>query len=118
MDPALPLFSKKMGDSLSKRDAQFVDIIHTDGGQLGILAPLGHCDFYPNGGTPFQPGCMLTDLVASGTCSHMRAPYYFSETIMNPNSMLGVRCDNMDNFMMGKCLNNPTALMGEGCHPR
>ncbi len=42
-------------------DAEFVDIIHTNGGQLidGNIAfdePLGHIDFYVNGGEK-QPGC-------------------------------------------------------------
>ncbi len=40
---------------LSKDDADFVDAIHTSI-LLGYVPPIGHADFYPNGGQ-FQPGC-------------------------------------------------------------
>jgi len=35
---------------IDKSDANFVDIIHTNGNGLGLIKPLGHIDFYPNGG--------------------------------------------------------------------
>ena len=63
MDPALPGFSHSYPkDRLDKGDAAFVDVIHTNGKAshrakgLGFLSPLGHADFYPNGGN-FQLGC-------------------------------------------------------------
>lgn len=34
-------------------DAQFVDIIHSEG---RFTVPIGHIDFFPNGGLE-QPGC-------------------------------------------------------------
>lgn len=42
-------------------DAQFVDVIHSNGenlilGGLGAWQPMGHVDFYPNGGR-MQKGC-------------------------------------------------------------
>lgn len=46
---------------LSKDDAQFVDIIHTDAKKYGIFASIGHIDFFPNGGQRLQPGCEKTD---------------------------------------------------------
>ncbi|KAH9384359.1 hypothetical protein HPB48_026366 [Haemaphysalis longicornis] len=47
--------------SLSRHDAKFVDVIHTNMGdiktlQLGLRGTQGHVDFYPNGGD-YQPGC-------------------------------------------------------------
>jgi len=47
-------------------DAEFVDIIHTNGGRAidGNVAfdePLGHIDFYVNGGVK-QPGCSSFEL--------------------------------------------------------
>lgn len=61
----MPEFSlTDTSDRLSKNDAQFVDVMHTNSG--GLLSarglsfpdPLGHVDFYPNGGNA-QPGCEL-----------------------------------------------------------
>jgi hypothetical protein len=41
---------------LSKYDASFIDIIHTDINYFGMMKPIGHVDFYCNGGKN-QPGC-------------------------------------------------------------
>ncbi len=38
---------------LDTTDAHFVDIIHTEG---RFTVPIGHIDFFPNGGL-VQPGC-------------------------------------------------------------
>ncbi|CAF3042763.1 unnamed protein product [Rotaria sp. Silwood2] len=62
LDPAGPYFeSTDPRVRLDPSDARFVDIIHTDGQAhvqlgLGLLQPLGHVDFYPNGGLE-QPRC-------------------------------------------------------------
>lgn len=62
-DAAGPLFADT-DVHLTKNDATFVDVIHTSAGdktirlQLGILPPIGHVDFYPNGGTK-QRGCLF-----------------------------------------------------------
>jgi hypothetical protein len=59
LDPALPGFHLLTNDKgrLDSTDALFVDIIHSCGGVLGFLQPLGHVDFYPNAGVAIQPGC-------------------------------------------------------------
>lgn len=57
LDPAKPLFVfANDAKRLSKMDADFVDVIHTDVLQRGMLQPVGHADFYVNGGIE-QPGC-------------------------------------------------------------
>lgn len=45
--------------TLKPSDAFFVDVIHTCAGYLGFKMPLGHADFYPDGGRPPQPGCKI-----------------------------------------------------------
>lgn len=63
LDPAFPLYVFSSPSSrLSSSDANFVDIIHTDAGLLGYPWPLGHADFFPNGGTPLQPGCARQEI--------------------------------------------------------
>jgi len=62
LDPAGPLFeSQDPRARLDATDANFVDVIHSNGenlilGGLGTWQPLGHVDFYPNGGR-MQKGC-------------------------------------------------------------
>ena len=62
IDPAGPRYKNTYSFlRLDETDAQSVVGIHTNGGkyylfQFGILAPVGHVDFYPNGGK-IQPGC-------------------------------------------------------------
>lgn len=41
---------------LTRDDANFVQVIHTNAGLLGETAPVGHVDFCVNGGT-MQPSC-------------------------------------------------------------
>lgn len=65
LDPAYPgfeLLSAFTGGRLEATDADFVDVIHTCGGALGLLDPVGQADFYPNGGTPMQPGCNILNV--------------------------------------------------------
>lgn len=61
MDAASPLF-EAYNVGLDKSDANLVDALHTSAGDsilrglLGVVHPIGHIDFYLNGGT-YQPGC-------------------------------------------------------------
>ncbi|XP_047103185.1 pancreatic lipase-related protein 2-like isoform X1 [Schistocerca piceifrons] len=105
LDPASPIYKSSLllqsYRKLDTNDAAYVDIIHTDGSRtwaegFGLLRPLGHADFYPNGGRT-QPGCTegyaavvvshLEGTVNSSTvCSHVRAWSLFLETLNEPNS--------------------------------
>lgn len=73
LDPALPLFEDvaDLKDRLDDSDAEFVEVIHTAAGILGMSSPVGHADFYPNGGTPFQPGCCCIQELMS-KCQEVR----------------------------------------------
>ncbi|XP_048506960.1 phospholipase A1 VesT1.02-like [Athalia rosae] len=86
LDPALPLFNNaEPGSRVHRTDAAHVQVIHTNGGFLGIMDAIGDTDFYPNGGSS-QPGCGL-DLV--GSCAHSRSYLYFAESILNPTGFPG-----------------------------
>ena len=62
LDPAEPDFENHPASiRVDQSDAQFVDIIHTNGaailsGGAGLMQASGHVDFYVNGGE-FQTGC-------------------------------------------------------------
>ena len=59
LDPAGPFFTLvSSAYRLDDSDASYVDVIHTNEGQLGTSRRGGHIDFYPNGGTN-QPGCLI-----------------------------------------------------------
>lgn len=125
MDPAQPHFSST--DPLVRldpTDAVFVDVIHTDAidqvtGGFGIEEPVGHLDFYPNGGNN-QPGCeqnifsfisqedgsLFKGIKKFIGCNHVRAHEFFSETILRTNAQCGfwgVECDSFDKFRNGSC---------------
>lgn len=75
LDPAGPAFEtpylKDTEERLDVADANFVDIIHTCAGSLGFLRPIGHVDFYPNGGTFRQPGCPVFSSRTMSTLNFM-----------------------------------------------
>lgn len=94
LDPAGPLFAFDVPypfnfanisqeARLNKGDANFVDVIHTDGKprfsfevvpQYGTMMELGHVDFYPGEEDRFgwmQPGCWRIGDI--GSCSHSRS---------------------------------------------
>jgi len=129
-DPARPRFEGvPTTDRLHWTDAQFVDIIHTASGDweiLGLLSfglipfpvalkyPMGHVDFYPNGGTN-QPGCWG---IRSVWCSHSRSYHYYVESLVNEDSMfLAYRCSTIEEAEDGTCSYkaeaDDTNLMGE-----
>jgi pancreatic triacylglycerol lipase len=97
MDPAGPWFEGKDHPDigLDPSDATLVDVMHTNGEagiilNLGTMKPLGHMDFYPNGGGT-QPGCIfdpwtkpedidpMIDLTPA--CSHMRVLDLYIESM-------------------------------------
>lgn len=66
LDPADATWDFNEPDtSLDMSDAIFVDIMHTNGGNMSnggiaFIEPFGHADFYVNGGR-IQPGCTTPD---------------------------------------------------------
>ena len=78
LDPALPSFSlKNRITRLDSSDAAFVDVIHTNGGQLGFPWSIGHIDFYVNGGA-LQPRCPFADYRTLNSSNKCTQPYVFT----------------------------------------
>ncbi|KAK6636515.1 hypothetical protein RUM43_010177 [Polyplax serrata] len=117
LDPALPGFQfstyvKVPEERLDRGDADFVDVIHTCAGVLGMSITVGHADFFPNGGSPFQPGCKEKTLPTSTqACSHGRSHELFAESIKHKN-FKAVGCSDWEHFKDKKCKNIYTN-MGE-----
>ncbi|XP_026726325.1 pancreatic triacylglycerol lipase-like isoform X1 [Trichoplusia ni] len=103
LDPAQPCFrTSDSTERLDATDADFVDIIHTNGRLLsrigfGFPDPTGHADFYPNGGMK-QPGCynntkslwakllpFSPTKLQQAICSHGRAYLLFTESLISNN---------------------------------
>lgn len=83
-------------NALRALDGVYVESIHTDGGTAGILVPISDADFYPNGGTHPQPGCLISG------CSHDRAPQFMASSIRT-NHFVGRRCVNLDQALANAC---------------
>ncbi|XP_059609172.1 pancreatic triacylglycerol lipase [Phlebotomus argentipes] len=114
LDPAGPLFRRNSTDACTRNDAQFVDAIHTDVGILGEKNQRGHVDFYPNRGFPPQPGCYLLDILTFSTCSHLRAPLLYAESILLPEQFLSVECQISELFnSIRKCRPKNNLLSNE-----
>ncbi|KAF5270633.1 hypothetical protein FQA39_LY01371 [Lamprigera yunnana] len=108
LDPAYPQFSD-MKQSLTKNDAQYVDVIHTDGGVFGIPISIGHADFYPNGGAPVQPGCEASRLSEENNfaeivlCNHFQAWRFYAESVKTPKSFPATKCGIVENGTWAQC---------------
>ncbi|XP_016007505.1 lipase member I isoform X2 [Rousettus aegyptiacus] len=106
LDPAGPKFSGKPSNGrLDYTDAKFVDVIHSDINGLGIKEPLGHIDFYPNGGKT-QPGCPKS--IFSGVqfikCDHQRAVYLFMATLETNCNFISLPCYSYGDYKTGSCV--------------
>ncbi|CAL1544811.1 unnamed protein product [Lymnaea stagnalis] len=143
LDPAQPSYSGyDKAVRLDGSDARFVDIIHTDASPFntvrgyGMMEPVGHVDFYPNGGYD-QPGCykdnsmldFVGDVLSNGitraevhlSCSHERSAELFIASILSTSnsshqcSFMAFPCQSAESFWGGECVgcgNWPCLVMG------
>jgi pimeloyl-ACP methyl ester carboxylesterase len=98
-------------NSITKSDAKYVQVIHTNGGISGMEYSVGHADFFPNGGTD-QSGCELDPI--SAICNHRRAWFYYQESVRDPQGFPALKCDSYDDFKQSKCDGNEIEFMGFG----
>lgn len=107
LDPAGPLFTGKPPEErLDPTDAQFVDVLHTDIDGLGFREPLGHIDFYANGGAD-QPGCPKT-IFSGGSyfkCDHQRSVFVYLDSEKQNCTSRAYPCSSYSDYQDGLCLN-------------
>ncbi|CAK9797119.1 Inactive pancreatic lipase-related protein 1 [Anthophora plagiata] len=133
LDPAGPLFETQDPRArLDKTDANFVDVIHSNGeqlllGGLGSWQPMGDVDFYPNGGR-MQTGCSnlflgaVSDIIWSSAvegrslCNHRRAYKLFTDSVSPKCRFPAFPCDNgYDGLLRGECFPCGMNGMGRAC---
>lgn len=116
LEPARPLFySNALLEHLSKDDAYFVDVVHTDQGELGWPTHLGHADFWPNKGISLQPYCMKHEPTAA--CSHMSSSWYYAASILRPELFPAQKCESATKWTNGECNNNDIVTFGYHLQP-
>nr|XP_058920724.1 phospholipase A1 member A isoform X4 [Kogia breviceps] len=114
LDPAGPEYTRaSLEERLDPGDALFVEAIHTDTDNLGIRIPVGHVDYYVNGGQD-QPGCP-TSIYAGYSyliCDHMRAVHLYISALENSCPLMAFPCTSYKVFLAGHCLDcfNPFLL--------
>lgn len=125
LDPAFPPFyTGGLTKHISKKDAEFVDIIHTDAWIYGAPFSTGHADFWPNSGKTLQPGCprrnykMLTD---NDLSSHRRSWWFWAESVTQkyPEKFVSIKAKSWSDFKNGRSIKDRdseiTVVMGDEC---
>ncbi|XP_008429628.1 phospholipase A1 member A isoform X1 [Poecilia reticulata] len=113
LDPAGPMFKgADTSDRLDPTDALFVDAIHTDSDHFGISIPVGHVDFFLNGGMD-QTGCarsrfasifLLFPVYGYVICDHMRALHVYMSALNGTCQLTGIPCASYEDFLKGSCV--------------
>lgn len=85
--------------------SDFVDIIHTNNDGYGFGGPVGHVDFYINGGD-FQ-NSMLANLPCSSLCSHVHSYLIWVAAMNYPNSLIGMKCKSVQDARDRNCFDKP-----------
>ncbi|KAI1899735.1 hypothetical protein AGOR_G00064820 [Albula goreensis] len=121
LDPAGPMFKRKdRYDRLDPTDALFVEAIHTDSDYFGISIPVGHVDFFLNGGMD-QTGCARSQFASIFVyfpvygyviCDHMRAVHVYLSTLNASCPLIGFPCSSYENFLSGQCVDCQRTFKG------
>ncbi|XP_072938872.1 inactive pancreatic lipase-related protein 1-like [Epargyreus clarus] len=120
LDPAFPAFYPDgvMMEHVSERDAEFVDVIHTDAGGYGAPVRTGTADFWPNGGKSIQPGCPRfapIPLSDDNLCSHWRSWQFYAESVRNPEAFPASPADSYQKFRENPSPETGMVYMGLNC---
>ncbi|XP_059061671.1 lipase member H-A-like [Achroia grisella] len=94
LDPAGPCFRNLGPDQrLDKTDADYVEIVATNIDGFGIAAPIGHVNFYINGGE-YQHGDLVWSF-CDMLCSHLKVFIFWYSALESPNSFIAMQCDSI-----------------------
>ncbi|CAL1582977.1 unnamed protein product [Knipowitschia caucasica] len=106
LDPAGPMFKRAdTFDRLDPSDAKFVDAVHTDSDYFGISIPVGHVDFFINGGND-QTGCArsrFASMYGYVICDHMRALHVYVSAVNGSCALTALPCTSYEDFLRGQC---------------
>ncbi|RVE41276.1 hypothetical protein evm_014075 [Chilo suppressalis] len=112
LDPAKPCFKNSLEYRLDKEDADFVQVVHSSAGVLGLEQPVGHVDVYMNGVAGKQPECMDKGITIE--CDHAQSWKVYAASVMDEAAMMGRRCRDWNELVGGKCNGSMTAV-GYSC---
>ncbi|XP_026315342.1 pancreatic lipase-related protein 2-like isoform X2 [Hyposmocoma kahamanoa] len=120
LDPAFPAFYPDglMMQHVSAKDAEFVDVIHTDAGGYGAPVNTGTADFWPNGGKSVQPGCPRfapIPLSDDNLCSHWRSWRFYAESVRNPQAFPSSPAESYQKFRENPTPDVGMVYMGADC---
>ena len=76
--------------------------------------PIGHVDFYPNGGRN-QISCEGEGR-AKDLCDHVMSWKYFIDSIYHPENYMAVKCNSVEEAKEGTC-EGDTVQLGEFMQP-
>ncbi|XP_011645183.1 LOW QUALITY PROTEIN: lipase member H-like [Pogonomyrmex barbatus] len=104
LDPANPIFYPP-GCYLTRNDASWVDVIHTDRGGYGTPTSMGTADYYVNGGTRPQPDCIFLGLPLSDAdlCSHQRSVMLYVKSKLQPTKFTAAECSSYFHYILNNC---------------
>ncbi|KAL4710340.1 hypothetical protein ACJJTC_011156 [Scirpophaga incertulas] len=116
LDPAGPCFRHLPEETrINANGARKVDIVHTNIDGFGIADPVGHVDFYLNGGEYQQSIKQGVVFPCLELCSHIRSALYLMYSYINPDKFIGIKCDSVRQARTGNCYesaNLTTNLLG------
>ncbi|XP_059061667.1 phospholipase A1 member A-like [Achroia grisella] len=102
LDPTGPCFRNLGPDErLDQSDADYVEVLNTNMDGLGIGTPVGHVNFYINGGE-YQ----ISDIYwmpCELLCSHIKVYTIWFSALRNPNSFIAMQCDSVQQARDRKC---------------
>lgn len=100
LDPAKPCFSRPP-ERLQRGDANFVHVIHSSPGVVGLEVPIGHVDVYVNGVSGTQPECKGRSL--SSQCDHSLSWRLYIASVTNSSAFLGNYCEDWNALAAKAC---------------